>query len=801
MQELRVLFLGFNREERRILLSEIERTCQGVLHFFASLEEINHSPELTEAYDAVVLQDRGSYELNLDLTRWRSLDGSSAIIVCIEKFDAESVLHWLNHGAQRVIPFGEFGAYFPDCLLALTGRTQHKGDEYIQSLDRMKILLHDPEESDPYLEFTVNAVNAFVVIFNDRGKILFINRAAEIISGTTKEAVIGKNYFDLFLVDEERDKIREKILVDIPNRNSIHHQSSLVTQKGDLRRLVWSMTIVEGALGESVHFLGIGMDITEEYLKGLAFQESERHLSAILKSSPIGICILSLRDGTILDANSSMGNIFERSEDSLIGMKVTDLGLDHSQEKFLEELEKQSRKGKHLSIERVIFTSKRRKVHVLFTAEIFHSGVQKEILLMVQDISERARIDENNRKINDGLESRVLERTAELEAVNRELQQEIGFRKLIEQSSQRLTQIIWETPDIVAICDLNGRMLYLNKAGRIVLGMNDQESISHLMVYSFYPPEAKEFITEILTKIVGRDGYWYGETDLMIQDGMTIPTSQVILAHKDVNGKMEFYSTIARDVSTQIRAANELKRAYEQEKKLGNFRSNFFAMTSHQFRTPLSTILSSAELLENYSSLWTEEKRLRHFIRIKEATQRLNTMLDEILFIGRIDANIEHLSVESIDLFEFMETLVEKIIPTENCKRDIRVVDPGESVQIHTNSEILERIFDNLISNAIKYSQCDTKVELTFMNAGDGAVIQVIDQGIGISEEDLKLVFQPFHRGSNVVDTPGSGLGLMIVEKSLQMIHGSIQIESQLASGTRVTVHLPDLEKIVGQVQ
>lgn len=207
-------------------------------------------------------------------------------------------------------------------------------------------------------------------------------------------------------------------------------------------------------------------------------QGSEERFAHIFNTNPIGMCILAYQDGQILNVNDSLARLLESTKEELTGKKLLEESLAQDFGKFRDEVDRSVLGGKTLVLQRRLLTRQRKSIHVSLTADLVDWGGEKGVFILILDIRDRVQAEETIRRINEDLESRVLERTASYETVNRALQQEIGFRKSIEQTSERLMQIVWETPDIVAMCDLNGRLLFLNKTGRQILGLDDEAPIS-----------------------------------------------------------------------------------------------------------------------------------------------------------------------------------------------------------------------------------------------------------------------------------------------------------------------------------
>jgi PAS domain S-box-containing protein len=732
------------------------------------------------------------------------------IFVLVDQFSENLVTDLINCGVNRVISVDEFERMLPACLehffpaqihqSSVRSRVMDSHGKYDASdpIHNLLLLLQKGIGSHRFFDSILNTFSAIVVVLDKDGRIIFFNRRAEAITGYSHQEVIGRKFQDLFLLPEELDDVMKAFNRMTEGDYPYQHQNSWLTRSGEIRRIEWANTILDGEEGENFYVLGIGLDITEDYRYRQALKESQERFSRIFRSNPVGMAILEFPTGVVLDINESLLNLVELKREAVIGCGPEWLGFSYDQDLQFKSLlaDLQFRPGYH--VERNLLTASQTLIHVHITVDLFEMGGDPCILLMVQDLSEQHAAEERIRRFTEELERSVLERTAALEAVNRELQAEIGFRKAVEFSSARLIQIIWETPDIVAICDLMGRVQYLNRAGRLMFGVNEVDSVSHLSIFTAYTEDYKRKIREEITPYVEQNGVWYGEAELILPDASVIPVSQVVIAHRDIYGEIQFFSSIARDITDQRKAAEDLKRNYEKEKELSHVRSDFFSMTSHEFRTPLSTIFSSAELLEHYGNQWSLEKRLGHLRRIQDSTQRMTQMLDDILELSKIEMTQSVIQIESIDLVSFCKKSLHDLAMVDNNQHHLNFHSLEADHQIHTARAVLESIFQNLLTNAVKYSSVGTDIDLSLKFDEKQAIVIIQDQGIGIVDAELDQVLLPFHRGSNVVTTPGSGLGLTIVAKSLEKIGGTIKIQSAMGEGTRVTVVIPDLANSTG---
>ncbi|MCA1992780.1 MAG: PAS domain-containing sensor histidine kinase, partial [Coleofasciculus sp. S288] len=253
---------------------------------------------------------------------------------------------------------------------------------------------------------------------------------------------------------------------------------------------------------------------------------------------------------------------------------------------------------------------------------------------------------------------------------------------------------------------------------------------------------------------------------------------------------------IAEDITEHKRAQAEILNALLKEKELGDMKSRFVSMTSHEFRTPLTTILSTTELLQYYE--WTKQEQLENLKQIQDAVKQMLQLLEDVLFIGTADAGQVRFNPESLDLNEFCQELVADIqrglslnATATSLPPTLAFTSPEGTVLACMDKKLLRQLLSNLLLNAIKYSPNGGTIQFTVAYQGDEAIFQIEDQGIGIPKEDQSLVFEFFHRAKNVGTVEGTGLGLAIVKKCVDLHGGEIAVTSEVGVGTRFTVTLP----------
>jgi signal transduction histidine kinase len=251
------------------------------------------------------------------------------------------------------------------------------------------------------------------------------------------------------------------------------------------------------------------------------------------------------------------------------------------------------------------------------------------------------------------------------------------------------------------------------------------------------------------------------------------------------------------DITHRKQAEEEIRAALEQQKELYQLKSRFVSMTSHEFRTPLATIMSSAELLKYYCDRMPAEERAEVIESIEKAVKRMTRMLEDILTIGQVDADKIEFRPELKPLRKFCESLVSEIRllqeDTDRTKCSIDLQMAGDSGEALIDENLLHHIFSNLLSNAVKYSPAGGSVFFGVVCRTHEIEFTVADQGIGLPGEDVAHLFETFYRASNVGNIAGTGLGLAIVKRSVELHGGTIKVDSILGTGTRFVVTLPTL--------
>lgn len=268
-------------------------------------------------------------------------------------------------------------------------------------------------------------------------------------------------------------------------------------------------------------------------------------------------------------------------------------------------------------------------------------------------------------------------------------------------------------------------------------------------------------------------------------------TADVRQLNAGLEAKVEERTVILKEALQRLeQSQQELHEALDQERQLNEIKSRFVSMASHEFRTPLSTVLSSAALLAKYSTTEQQDARNRHIARIQDSVKHLNDLLNDFLSLGKLDEGKVLATYSGFSLPETVNDVLDSLRGLAKEGQEIQYTHDG-AASIESDKNMLRNMLINLISNAVKFSEPHTVIHVQTTAHHNTITVTVTDQGVGIPEEDQAHLFSSFFRGTNAANIPGTGLGLHIVKRYTDLLGGTVRLQSQLEKGTSVTVTFP----------
>jgi PAS domain S-box-containing protein len=428
--------------------------------------------------------------------------------------------------------------------------------------------------------------------------------------------------------------------------------------------------------------------------------------------------------------------------------------------------------------------------NVVFTALKDDKGNLVGYGKVVHDLTKQIKTDEKISQLNKELENRLQQSQTEVS----------DYKHALDESA------------IVAITDQKGIIKHVNNNFCKISKYSREELLGqdHRIINSGY--HTKEFIRNLWVTIANGK-IWRGELRNKAKDGSHYWVDTTIVPFLNDQGKPYQYLAIRSDI-TQRKLAEEqlikineelenkvkertleLTHALEKEKELNEMKSRFVSIASHEFRTPLSAILSSTSWVEHYTSAEQEEKRKKHVDRIKSSVRNLTSILDDFLSLEKLEQGKVEAHNSRFNLKEFIEDGVEEMEGMSKRKHQkVNFNYEGEQ-EVYQDKKILRNVLLNLLSNAVKYSPEGKEIHVsTIVNNGKVSV-SVRDEGIGIPAEAQKSLFDKFFRAKNATNIQGTGLGLNIVKRYVELIDGHISFVSTENVGTTFTVEFPKTKK------
>lgn len=375
-------------------------------------------------------------------------------------------------------------------------------------------------------------------------------------------------------------------------------------------------------------------------------------------------------------------------------------------------------------------------------------------------------------------------------SVQRDITQRKRTEQALRQSDERFRRVVENALDIITIIDPSGYIHYASPSVQTVVGYLPEDLIGQNF-FDYLHPEDLERAAQNIVDV------WHNSDSVL-------PTE---FRYRHYNGSWRILEAVSqkfvddtpeprilvnsRDI-TERQRLSEISLALERERELSEIKTRFFSMASHEFRTPLSTVLAAAQLIENSPRVWQDvEKRSRNLQRIQNSVKNMVQLLDDILTINRAETGKLEFNPQPLSLDQLCRNCVEEIQLSAGEKHQITFDCPQPGAKISLDKKLMHSIMANLLSNAIKYSPQGGEVKVALKFLSNSAKIQISDRGIGIPAVYLTRLFEPFHRAENVRRIPGTGLGLLIVKKFVDLHQGQINLTSQVNVGTTVTIILP----------
>lgn len=480
--------------------------------------------------------------------------------------------------------------------------------------------------------------------------------------------------------------------------------------------------------------------------------ESEESLRVLMNSNPEAVFILDT-EGIFIAANEKTAQRFGKSIEELIGTNVYSYLTAELAENRRAKVDEVIRTRKPVRFD----DSRNNRYFDNYVHPIFDSkGNVIRISVWVIDFTER-------KLILDALKV-----------------SEEKFRELAE----NIQDIFWIRK--------GNEMLYVSPAYEVICGKSCESLYknSNSFLEAIHPEDIGYVIESLNSDQYAKDGLFDEEFRIIRPDGTikwiwskTFPVKK--------NDEIVRTVGIAEDISLRKEYEEKIRNALIKEKELNDLKSRFVSMVSHEFRTPLGLILSSTELLQNYGDKWEKDKRDEIFERIKNAVDNLTGLMKDIIVLSDEEPGKIKVTPVEFDLINFIKDIIEEIKISSSEYPSIHFKHKDNSLAIISDKKLVRQIFLNLISNAAKFTSSKKNVYIQLTSDKKACEVEIKDEGLGIPDDDLKNIFEPFIRAKNAGETKGSGLGLSIVKRAVGLLNGEIEVTSKVNEGSVFTVTLP----------
>ncbi len=622
--------------------------------------------------------------------------------------------------------------------------------------EREQIDLSLREEEAKYRALMRDASDA-ILLLDINQTYIEMNQRAEALLGYSRENMMQRQRLELIFSEFEEPP--SKLWQTLLERGFIAWNDQKIRAKtGLLIPVDITANVIDYANKRIIQV--IIRDVTERKQAEDALQKSEDQFRAIFEYSAIGIALINPL-GRAFRVNTTLESMLGYSHQVLAERVFTE--FTHPEDRVRDwRLFQQLITGQRESyqIEKRYLRSDGQVLWALLTASLVCNakGYPQFAVQMIEDITDRKQAE-----------------------------------RALQQNQLFLRNVIDANPNLIFVKNADGFYVLANQAiatayGKTVeevIGKTDQELSSN----SGQIQQFQRYDQQVLRS---RQPLWIAEETMMVATGEIRIFQSIRLPMIGPDGRAEHILGVSTDITELKRAEEEMQNALQKERELNEMKSQFVDIVSHEFRTPLTSIVGFAELLERHYHKMPPEKQRRYLQNIQQAGYRLRELMEDILSVSRADSGKLQFTPLPLNLTAFCQELLEEL-----------QVGAGKDHQFHfycegtvpasalVDERLLRHILTNLLGNAVKYSPACTLVEFGLIYHVEQIHFQVRDRGIGIPIEDQTHLFESFHRASNVGNIPGTGLGLNIVKRYAELHHGTISFHSKVGEGSTFTVTIP----------
>ncbi len=654
--------------------------------------------------------------------------------------------------------------------------------------------LHNSADMQQYLDYLINDANILLLGLDKNARVILFNNAAERITGYSKQEIMNTNWFKKLVPRDRFPEVYQVFRTALEeNKNLDYFENSIITKNGEERIIIWKNDINYNLYGDFTIF-SVGIDITDEKREreksNRIIKDTEEKFSLLFKSMNQGVTLHDAK-GTLLDINPKALSMFsltkdcayysswDNSEWNVFGadnlkLEPNDLPIKrviHNKLPLLKEI---------LKIERV----DRKKfiwLEISVLPQLDVNGDIKQVWSIFDDITQRMNWEQKL------------------------LSSEAQFKDLFDKAP--IPVLIFDTKGLLK--DVNKSALNWYASTKEVLlsdkiNINDEADL--LLANNM---DLEQVFKYHETKSWYEIGYLHNSS-ILSKKGKIINLKMYPI--KNITGTYDkiicfiedvTYQKLAKDnleqmVAERTRELNEAKEKIEvsllKKEEYADLQSRFINMISHEYKTPLQFISSSAAVLEKLVASGDQNKSLNYIHKIHSAVNILNHLVEDVMNFVEVENSEIRVLLRTVNMVDYLSKLINEIKILDKSHHILKFHTDRELYSTLVDANLFRQVMTHIISNAMKFSPEDSDIDI-YLKFGDNQfIIEIKDNGVGIANEDLKYLFTPFYKGKkNIGIKAGTGLGLQLVKRFVEAMKGTISIESEINKGTNVILVFPSL--------